>query len=52
MTGSGSIAEWVDEQQASGRYTFTREAVETSRGGSSVAVQTALRRLKQKGRIA
>lgn len=51
MTGSRTIAEWVEEQQASGRYTFTREDVETSRGGSSVAVQTALRRLKQKGRI-
>ena len=52
MTRSRTIAEWVEEQQASGRYTFTREDVETSRGGSSVAVQTALRRLKQKGRIA
>ena len=42
----------MEEQQASGRYAFTREDVEGGLGGSSVAVQTALRRLKQKGRIA
>ncbi len=47
-----NIAEWVEEQQASGRYVFTRADVEAGLGGSRIAVQTALRRLKQKGRIA
>lgn len=46
-----TIVEWVEGQQSSGRYVFTREDVEIGLGGSSVAVQTALRRLKQKGRI-
>lgn len=52
MANSRTIAEWVEEQQASGRYVFTRTDVEAGLGGSSIAVQTALRRLKQKGRIA
>lgn len=47
-----TIAEWVEGLQASGRYVFTKEEVEDSFGVSCVAVQTALRRLKQKGRIA
>ena len=47
-----TIAEWVEAQQASGRYVFTREDAGEGLGGSPVAVQTALRRLKQKGRIA
>lgn len=46
------IAEWVVAQQALGRYIFTREDAEAGLGSSKVAVQTALRRLKQKGRIA
>lgn len=46
-----TTTEWVEEHQASGRYVFTREDIETGPGGSSVAVQTSLRRLKQKGRI-
>lgn len=52
MGGARTIAEWVEAQQASGRYVFTREDAEAGLGGSKVAVQTALRRLKQKGRIA
>ena len=46
------MTEWVEEQQASGRYVFTRADVEAGLDCSSIAVQTALRRLKQKGRIA
>ena len=46
------MAEWVEGLQASGRYFFTRQEAEDGFGGSSVAVQTALRRLRQKGRIA
>ncbi len=51
MNKPQSMASWVEEQQASGRYVFTREDAETDLGGSVVAVQTALRRLKQKGLI-
>ena len=52
MSEPKTIAEWVAAQQASGRYIFTREDAEAGLGSSKVAVQTALRRLKQKGRIA
>ncbi len=52
MAKSKNIAEWVDGQQGSGRYVFTREDVEADLDGSAVAIQTALRRLKQRGRIA
>ncbi len=47
-----TIADWVEGRQAFGRYTFTRADAESGLEASSVAVQTALRRLKQKGRIA
>ena len=52
MAEPRTIAKWVDEQQGSGRYVFTRADVQTDLGGSAVAIQTALRRLKQRGRIA
>ena len=52
MAEPRTIAAWVDEQQASGRYVFTRAEVQADLGGSAVAIQTALRRLKQRGRIA
>ena len=52
MSEPRTLAEWVEAQQASGRYVFSREDVEAGLGGSRVAVQTALRRLKEKGRIA
>lgn len=46
------IADFVDDLQASGRYTFAfREAVEVT-GASAVAVRSAIRRLKEKGRVA
>jgi hypothetical protein len=44
MNKPQSMAKWVEEQQASGRYVFTREDAETDLGGSVVAVQTAFRR--------
>lgn len=47
----GSIAEWVDNLQAAGRYTFTREELTGFAGRSSVAIDAALRRLKKAGRI-
>ncbi len=52
MKKSRTITQWVEAQQASGRYIFTRKDVEEGLGGSKVAIQTALRRSKQKGQIA
>lgn len=52
MSDPSTIADWMEARQASGRYVFTRKDAEAGHGGSPVAVQTALRRLKQKGRIA
>jgi len=50
--GSASImSEWVEGLQAKGYYTFTREQAESGTGRSFVATQSALRRLKEKGRI-
>jgi predicted transcriptional regulator of viral defense system len=45
------LSSFVEGLQASGRYTFRREEAEAAGGGSPVAVQASLRRLKQKGRI-
>jgi predicted transcriptional regulator of viral defense system len=52
MAAPQSTLDWVEDLQASGRYVFTRQEAEAARGGSPVAVQHALRRLKKKGRIA
>ena len=45
------LSSFVERLQGAGRYTFRREEAETKSGGSPVAVQASLRRLKQKGRI-
>lgn len=45
------LSPWVDDLQSRGQYTFTREHVEAQTGRSSVAAQSALRRLKAQGRI-
>lgn len=45
------IAAWVESLQASGRYTFTSKDLRQLPGRSAVAVESALRRLEQKGRI-
>jgi predicted transcriptional regulator of viral defense system len=42
---------WVEQLQSRGRYTFTRGEVESQTGRSFIAAQSALRRLKQQGRI-
>jgi predicted transcriptional regulator of viral defense system len=42
---------WIEELQSRGRYTFTRTQAETDTERSFVAAQTALRRLKEQGRI-
>jgi hypothetical protein len=43
------MLDWVDQLQSTGRYTFTASRVESETERSPVAVQTALRRLKEKG---
>jgi len=45
------MSQWIDHLQSRGCYTFTRAQTESDTGRSFVAVQTALRRLKQQGRI-
>jgi predicted transcriptional regulator of viral defense system len=45
------LAAFVDDLQASGRYTFTSKEVAGMRDRSEVAIEAALRRLKQRGRI-
>ena len=45
------MSHWVEELQSRGRYTFTRAQAESDTKRSFVAVQTALRRLKERGRI-
>jgi len=42
---------WVEQVQSLGRYTFTRTQVESETGRSLVAAQSALRRLKEQGRV-
>jgi len=51
MSSPLSMPRWVEQLQSGGRYTFTRSEAEASTGRSFVASQTALRRLKQHGRI-
>ncbi len=52
MSGSPAISQWVEQLQSRGRYTFTRTQAEVETGRSRVAAQNALRRLKERGRIA
>lgn len=42
---------WVEQLQSRGRYTFTRAQAESDTERSFVAAQTALRRLKEQGRV-
>lgn len=46
-----SAGEWIDQRQANGRYTFTKAEAISALGGSEKAVEKALRRQKEKGRI-
>jgi predicted transcriptional regulator of viral defense system len=45
------MLDWVEQLQSTGRYTFTASRVESETKRSPVAVQTALRRLKEQRRI-
>jgi predicted transcriptional regulator of viral defense system len=47
-----SLATFVDELQAKGRYTFTRSEAAGADWFSDVALEAALRRLRQRGRVA
>ena len=47
-----TLAEFVEDLQAGGRYTFTRAEAMGAGERSQVALEAALRRLRQRGRIA
>jgi predicted transcriptional regulator of viral defense system len=49
--GSRSLSAFVNDLQARGRYTFTRAEVDKAGPRSNIAIKSALRRLKQHGRI-
>jgi predicted transcriptional regulator of viral defense system len=51
-SGQGSLAAFVEDLQAHGRYTFARAEAANALGRSEVALKSALRRLKRRGRIA
>jgi len=45
------MLDWVEQLQSTGRYTFNASRVESETERSPVAVQSALRRLKEQGKI-
>jgi predicted transcriptional regulator of viral defense system len=47
-----TMAKWVDDRQASGRYTFTHDEAATAVRSSPIALKNAIRRLVAKGRLA
>jgi len=47
-----SLDAWVGDLQAAGRYTFTLAEASAAGKRSAIATQTALRRMRQSGRIA
>ena len=47
-----SITTFVEDLQTKGRYTFTQTEAMNADQRSDIALEAALRRLKQKGRIA
>lgn len=51
ILSKSTMSQWVEQLQSRGRYTFTRAQAQSDTGRSFVAVQTALRRLKEQGRI-
>ncbi len=51
MGSKPAMSHWVEQLQSRGRYHFTRAQAESETGRSFVATQTALRRLKQQGRV-
>ena len=51
MASMSALRLWVEQLQSRGRYTFTRAQTESDTGRSFVGAQTALRRLKEQGRV-
>ena len=51
MARMAAMSGWVDQLQGLGSYTFTASRAESETGRSFVAVQTALRRLKEQRKI-
>lgn len=51
MPAKPAMVHWVEQLQSRGRYTFTRAEAESDTGRSFIAAQTALRRLRQRGRV-
>jgi hypothetical protein len=45
------LTDWIETLPAQGRHTFVRHEAEAALGGSFVATQSALRRLKRKGSL-
>ncbi len=45
------LSSYVDELQASGRYTFRREDLPHDRARSAIGIEASLRRLKKKARV-
>ncbi len=51
MGGLGRVADWVARLPEDGRYVFTRSDAEAASDTSPIAVQHALRRLKERGQV-
>ena len=51
MPRKPTMLDWVEQLQSTGRYTFNASRVESETERSPVAVQSALRRLKEQGKI-
>ena len=51
MPKKPAMSDWVEQLQSLGRFIFTRSRADSETERSSVAVQAALRRLKEQGRI-
>jgi predicted transcriptional regulator of viral defense system len=51
MSQKPAMSSWVEQLQSRGRYTFTRAQAESDTDRSFVAAQSALRRLKEQGRV-
>ena len=52
MSAAPTGSRWIEQLQGRGLYTFSRVQMESETSRSLVAVQTALRRLKEQGKVA
>lgn len=51
MDDRNRVSDYIDFLQSQGRYTFARDEIEENLDKSSQAIESALRRLKDKGRV-